>query len=215
MKIISHRGYWITASEKNTTTAFERSFKLGFGTETDIRDSLGQLVISHDVPSGKEQTLEAFLTRAGRSATKDKPLTLALNIKADGLAELLAKQLPHYPQLDCFVFDMAVPDMRQYLTAGIPVFTRMSEVERLPSFLDQAVGIWLDAFEGEWYSNEIIEDLLRARKRVCIVSPELHGREYLKHWRQLNDLTKKNQIILCTDKPEEALAYFQGAADDY
>lgn len=212
MKIISHRGYWLSASEKNKTTAFERSFELGFGTETDIRDCLGQLVISHDVPSHNEQSLEGFLASASCFATIKKPLTLALNIKADGLVALLAKLLPRYPQLDCFVFDMAVPDMRQYLAVGIPVFTRMSEVERVPSFLDQATGVWLDAFEGEWYSNETIEDLLRAGKRVCIVSSELHGRPHLAQWRQLNDLTQTNQIILCTDKPEEALAYFQGAS---
>jgi glycerophosphoryl diester phosphodiesterase len=45
MKIMSHRGYWRGEDEKNTTTAFSRSFDLGFGTETDVRDALGQLVI--------------------------------------------------------------------------------------------------------------------------------------------------------------------------
>lgn len=41
MKIISHRGFWHNPSEKNTEMAFCRSFELGFGTETDVRDSLG------------------------------------------------------------------------------------------------------------------------------------------------------------------------------
>ena len=45
MKIISHHGFWHIPSEKNTETAFCRSFELGFGTETDVRDSLGALVI--------------------------------------------------------------------------------------------------------------------------------------------------------------------------
>ena len=38
MQVISHRGYWKAASEKNTQTAFKRSFSLGYGTETDVRD---------------------------------------------------------------------------------------------------------------------------------------------------------------------------------
>ncbi|MEL6681407.1 MAG: hypothetical protein AAFQ09_02035, partial [Pseudomonadota bacterium] len=50
MIVISHRGYWKTAEEKNTKTAFERSFSLGYGTETDFRDLDRQLVIAHDPP---------------------------------------------------------------------------------------------------------------------------------------------------------------------
>lgn len=210
MKIISHRGYWLTATEKNTPTAFKRSFELGFGIETDIRDSLGQLVISHDMPLGNEQDFGDFLPSAGRLADINNPLTLALNIKADGLADLLAAQLADYPQLDCFVFDMAVPDMRQYLNAGVPLFTRMSEVERTPCFLDRAAGVWLDAFETEWYDNGVIANLLGLGKRVCIVSPELHGRPYLSHWRNMLDWCGNDQVILCTDKPEDAQAYFEG-----
>jgi hypothetical protein len=210
VKVISHRGYWLSANEKNTNAAFERSFKLGFGTETDIRDSLGRLVISHDVPSGSEQSLEEFLICACRFATSKNQLTLALNIKSDGLAAAIAEQLRCRPQFDCFVFDMAVPDMRHYFSVGIPVFTRMSEVEVTPSFFEQAAGIWLDSFDGEWYCNGVIEDILRAGKRVCIVSPELHGRPHIKHWGQLKNLKEMEGIIICTDKPEDALTYFKG-----
>lgn len=210
MKIISHRGYWLNASERNTPTAFDRSFKFGFGTETDIRDSMGRLVISHDMPSGKEQSLEEFLSSAGNYGNHENPLPLALNIKAGGMAFLLAKKLSEYPQLDCFVFDMAVPDMRQYLDIGLPVFTRMSEVESLPAFLDRAEGVWLDALEGEWYDNKIIEDLIEMNKKVCIVSPELHGRPHMDCWQNLSEASFTDQVILCTDYPMDALTYFRG-----
>lgn len=210
MKIISHRGYWLEESEKNTTVAFERSFGLGFGTETDVRDCMGTLVISHDMPSGNEQTLEKFLAFAAGYAQAESPLTLALNIKADGLADMLAEQLSGYPQLDCFVFDMAVPDMRSYIKSGIPAFTRMSEAEVEPAFLSSAEGVWLDAFENEWYDTRTIEDLVSMGKKVCIVSPELHGRPHMGAWRVLSDLVVTDQVILCTDKPKDALAYFQG-----
>jgi nucleoside-diphosphate-sugar epimerase len=49
MNIISHRGFWLKDEEKNTIQAFERSFEFGFGTETDIRDYKGELVISYDM----------------------------------------------------------------------------------------------------------------------------------------------------------------------
>ena len=38
MIIISHRGYWKDAAEKNRPVAFARSFDLGYGTETDVRE---------------------------------------------------------------------------------------------------------------------------------------------------------------------------------
>ncbi len=56
MQVISHRGYWKSAAEKNTTTAFARSFALGYGTETDVRDLNGELVISHDMPTQPAMT---------------------------------------------------------------------------------------------------------------------------------------------------------------
>jgi hypothetical protein len=71
---------------------------------------------------------------------------------------------------------MSIPDTRAYFKAGIPVFTRVSEVERNPAWLEQSAGVWLDAFESEWYGMTDILSLLRAGKRVCVVSSELHGR---------------------------------------
>jgi hypothetical protein len=208
MKIISHRGYWHSSAEKNSATAFERSFALGYGTETDVRDCCGHLCISHDMALGTEMRLDAFLATASTTAAS-APLTLALNIKADGLAAALTRQLLVHPALDCFVFDMAVPDMRSYLQAGMPVFTRMSEVERVPAWLEHSAGVWLDSFGPEWYGAADIVALLDQGKRVCVVSPELHGRPHLALWQLLAPLSQRNGLILCTDVPEEASRYFQ------
>ncbi len=209
MKIISHRGYWLESAEKNSITAFERSFQLGFGTETDIRDSLGKLVISHDVPTGKEMSLDKFLDITSRYADANSPISLALNIKSDGIAFLLLKQLVDCSHLDYFVFDMSIPDMRLYLNAGVPFFTRMSEIERNPPFLEEAAGVWLDAFESEWYDLNDISNLLAIGKKVCVVSPELHGRPYLTHWEKLRLWTDSDRLIVCTDNPVAAREYFK------
>lgn len=60
MIILSHRGYWLKESEKNSIAAFKRSFSMGFGTETDVRDRDGQLVISHDSANRQCVTLDTF-----------------------------------------------------------------------------------------------------------------------------------------------------------
>jgi hypothetical protein len=201
--ILSHRGYWRHPVEKNQKSAFERSFSLGFGTEVDIRDHNGEIVISHDVPNGDELTIEKFF-----DLNVDSRLPLALNIKADGLAMLLKASIENYGFSNCFVFDMSVPDMLPYLEANLPVYTRMSEVEREPAWLEKATGVWLDAFDDIWYENCVIDKLLKLNKKVCIVSPELHGRDPFSLWSDLQPLSKKPGLMLCTDWPEVAEEFF-------
>ncbi|ASL48454.1 hypothetical protein bAD24_III13715 [Burkholderia sp. AD24] len=209
MIVLSHRGYWQDAKEKNREIAFSRSFDLGFGTETDIRDRNGELVISHDMPNGNELTLTDFLRIVD---TRDLPL--ALNIKADGLVGALKDELGRGALSNWFVFDMAVPDMRAYLQAGVPVFTRMSEVERTPAWLEQSVGVWLDGFSDVWYDAATIESLLRAGKKVCVVSSELHGRDAAAQWHMLRGLPAHPGLMLCTDHPEKAQRFFGDQIND-
>ena len=168
INIIAHRGYWLLESEKNTITAFKRAFEHGYGIETDFRDAHGRLVISHDLPcSGVIESEEfALLCRL----YKDKG-TMALNIKADGLQALIKTFIYKAKISNHFVFDMSVPDTRGYLALGIPVFTRMSEYEAVPVFVEQAKGVWLDCFEGNWYGSALIAELLARAQKVALVSP--------------------------------------------
>lgn len=206
MDILSHRGYWLEAAEKNTEAAFRRSFALGYGTETDVRDSCGQLVISHDPPRGGELTLAQLLALAG----EEQPV-LAINIKADGLAKAVADEMARHGYKNWFVFDMSIPDTRAQLAASNPTYVRMSEVEAAPPFLDVASGVWLDAFETDEWRIAALAPLLERGLKVCLVSPELHRREHLPFWRALREsnLHTNEHLSLCTDLPEEASAFFR------
>jgi glycerophosphoryl diester phosphodiesterase len=203
MKVLSHRGLWLHPAEKNADLAFERSFDAGFGTETDVRDRLGELVISHDMPRGGESSFDDFLSRL-----RGRDLPLAVNIKADGLARPVREALLRHGVRDWFVFDMSVPDMREHLRLGNPVFARVSEVERHPPWLERCAGIWLDAFEGEWFTAQDVEALLQGGRRVCVVSPELHGRDPAAAWHALRALAAAPGLMLCTDRPHDATAFF-------
>lgn len=208
MIVISHRGYWLNPSEKNTSKAFKRSFSLGFGTETDIRDRNSKLVISHDMADKKSITVDEFF-----EIYKDfkASLPLALNIKADGLQTELKLLLTKYKVENYFVFDMAVPDGLQYAKQKFQIFTRHSEYESQPPYYDIAQGVWLDEFNGHWISDEIIEMHLRQNKALCIVSPDLHKRDHQQEWKHYKDLEAKigkDKIMLCTDFPEQAQEYF-------
>ncbi|HEN3664100.1 TPA: phosphodiesterase, partial [Yersinia enterocolitica] len=112
-----------------------------------------------------------------------------------------------------FVFDMSVPDQFSYINDGnLSVFTRMSEYEQNPAFYKESEGVWLDAFHSTWYNMELISNLLKDNKQVCIVSPELHKRDdYKTLWSELSasEISKSDRIILCTDFPEDATRIFK------
>jgi hypothetical protein len=210
MGILSHRGLWRAPEEKNTTAAFLRSFELGFGTETDIRDCDGKLVISHDPPEARAEPLplHVFLDLYDRHGNG---LPLALNIKADGLQSRVCDHITAYGIRNYFCFDMSVPDTRGYLAQGLQCFTRQSEYEPDPTLYARAAGVWMDAFERDWVGERDVERHLTAGKRVCIVSPELHRRERAPFWSALRTWTfdaPRGDVLFCTDWPVEAKECF-------
>ncbi len=209
MIIISHRGYWKDPAEKNKPIAFSRSFDLEFGTETDIRDFHGKLVISHDMPDGSEMTLDEMLR-----ILQGRDLPIAVNIKADGLSVMIEREFEKYGHKNWFTFDMSGPELISQIKNKMPAFTRVSEYEPDPICYERSQGIWLDAFDSDWFEMERVEKYLRDGKRVCIVSPELHRRESDSMWKTLRSSSIVNDpnLMLCTDKPEEARRWFEGVS---
>lgn len=205
MLILSHRGYWKTEQEKNKKNAFKRSFELGFGTETDLRDSNGKIVISHDMPCGDEMSFEDFLL-----ILNGRNLPLALNIKADGMHRSIKKILDKYGHTNYFTFDMSIPDMINQIKDGMNVFTGLSDVLSEPVLLEKSNGVWLDCFNSDWYNSKIIDDLIKQNKKVCIVSADLHKRNTSLQWEVIRscDFIGSDNLMLCTDFPEVAKEYF-------
>ncbi|EAK7841900.1 hypothetical protein ACTN5O_001278 [Campylobacter jejuni] len=209
MTIISHRGLWNKCNEKNTMKAFGQSFKNNFGVETDLRDMLEQIVISHDMSNSSCLTLDDFFALYKRFSNN---FPLALNIKADGLQRILKEFLEKYDIDNYFVFDMSIPDTLLYIKAGFNVFTRQSEYEKQPSFYNEACGVWMDEFYEHWIDENIIREHLENNKKICIVSPELHKRDFKKEWQEYKEISKKldngDNLMLCTDYPIQAREFF-------
>jgi hypothetical protein len=217
MERLAHRGLWNEAAEKNSRVAFERAFAAGFGVETDLRDHAGTVVISHDPPGGAtepEMSFEDFLALYRRC---DAAGTLALNIKADGLSAIVHQLLKKYQLGRYFVFDMAIPDMLAYSKLGMRCFSRQSEVE-IPTLLKNfspyspIEGIWLDSFSSIWYPTDLVREHLASGLDVCLVSPELHGRDPQPWWDELRTFLettppdtdpRPGRLMLCTDFPNE------------
>ena len=196
MKIISHRGWWHAPAEKNTPLAFQRTIAGGYGTETDVRDSFGRLVVSHDPAGDDAMVWDDLLALFDGSG-----LPLAVNVKADGLSPLLAKAFGRC-DVPWFAFDMSGPETVRYAAAGLPFYTRHSDVEPEPILYAEASGVWLDAFRGDWFDRNVVSRHCDAGKAVCVVSPELHGREPRRLWERLSGIA--GDVTLCTDLPDEA-----------
>ena len=211
MILISHRGYWLNQSEKNSMVAFKRSFSQGYGTETDIRDFNGELVISHDIPDESCVSFEDFLKLF---ILYNDNLPLALNIKSDGLSEKISEYIKFYKIENYFCFDMSVPETLRYLDVGLNVFVRRSEYEVDNDLFISSKGIWLDNFHQESLDEGNVIRYLESGKKVCIVSPELHRRDEKLMWSNIKGLSnstyRSEQLMLCTDKLEKAGEYFHG-----
>lgn len=208
-RILAHRGWWLEVDEKNSPVALGRALKAGFGIETDIRDQGGTLVISHDPPRGSCLGFDAFLDMYVETESEG---WLALNVKADGLADDIGAALNVRGIKRYFLFDMSVPDMRGYAAYGLRFFTRRSDVETEPSLYEQAAGLWLDAFDISHFPADQAAVDYAAGKMIAFVSPELHGRPFetaWKEWLDTFDLADCSGIFVCTDLPDRFLDNFK------
>lgn len=207
MEILAHRGYWNKEIKSNSYEALTEALKNGFGFESDIRDYCEGLVVSHNVANSESFSINEVLEELARY---DDRFCFAINIKADGLKDLLYYTLNKYKIDNYFTFDMSVPQMIEYREKGLKYFTRQSEYEKECVLYDDASGVWIDAFiEESWITEELLNEHLSKGKKVCLVSPDLHKRQYLSFWNKLRD-SKVNfdNVILCTDFPSEAREFF-------
>ena len=208
MNIISHRGYWSKGLKANSKESLLFSLENGFGFESDVRDYCEKLVISHNIADFSAIDIEEIFKLLNDFNDK---YTFAINIKSDGLKFLLNSFLNKYNIHNYFLFDMSIPQMYEFSEMNFKYFTRQSDIETIPYFYKKAHGIWLDSFiSTEWITKDLIKKHLDAGKFVCIVSPELHGNN---NYKLLWDRVKKynlnsEQIMLCTDYPEEARSFF-------
>lgn len=208
MKILAHRGYWNKFAPKNTILAIKMALERGYGFESDVRDFEGNVVISHDIADSNCQKAEEIFKLLHDYSNN---YTFAINIKADGLKNLLSNLLYVYDIHNYFLFDMSIPQMVEFKEKGLRFFTRQSEVESFPCMYEDAAGIWIDGFwSTDWITKDIILNHLEHNKDVCLVSPDLHSNQNFRDfWKKLKGYNMDtDRIMLCTDYPDEARNFF-------
>lgn len=207
MKILAHRGCWNEKVKNNSPQALRSALESGFGFESDLREYCGELVISHNIADASCQKAEDVFQWLEEFSDEH---CFAINIKADGLKELLIEGLDRHKIKNYFTFDMSVPQMVEFCQQGIIYFTRQSELEPVPIMYEDAEGVWIDGFyDDNWITEELLEQHIIHGKTVCVVSPELHKRPHQDFWMRLLCFNLNfDKVMLCTDYPLDAAVFF-------
>ncbi len=192
MKLITHRRN--TLSELSATP-------IHYGVEVDIRSYGDKLVIHHD-PFVEGESFEEWLAAYRHG-------TLILNVKEEGLESRLTSLMRHFGIEDYFFLDQSFPFLVKSARAGEHrCSVRVSEFESIQTALTLAgkvSWVWVDCFTQFPLSHEDAATLQAAGFKLCLVSPELQGRdaevEIAAHAQLLKDRNISPEAV-CTKRPE-------------
>jgi hypothetical protein len=198
MKFISHRRN--TLKELNSTST-------KYGVEVDIRSWGDKLVIHHD-PFVEGESFDAWITEY-------KHGTLILNVKEEGLESRLIALMDYHGIEDYFFLDQSFPFLIKWAQAGVhSSAVRISEFESIETVLSLAGKVdwvWVDCFTHFPLNYDSAKRIQSAGFKLCLVSPELQGRDAVKEILLLVKLLNNEGIsadAVCTKRPdlwEEAL----------
>ena len=192
MKIIAHRRNTI---EELVSTPTQ------YGIEVDIRSNGRDLVIHHD-PFAQGEKFEDWILAYRHE-------TLILNVKEEGLeAELLAI-MKSYSIENFFFLDQSFPFLIKWSQKGERrCAVRVSEFESTQTALalaGQVDWIWVDCFNQFSLTTIDFQRLKSAGFQLCLVSPELHGRNAEIEIPKLSVLLNDRCIVpdaVCTKRPD-------------
>lgn len=192
MNLISHR--------RNTLaelTATPRQY----GVEVDIRSRGEQLIIHHD-PFVAGEPFDAWIAAYQHG-------TLILNVKEEGLESRLIALMQSHGIDDYFFLDQSFPFLVKWAKAGERrCAVRVSEFESVDSALTLAGKVdwvWVDCFTHFPLSALDGQRLKDAGFNLCMVSPELQGRNAEAEIPQLARLMAECGIVadaVCTKRPD-------------
>ena len=192
MKLITHRRNAI--SELVATPE-------KYGVEVDIRSYGDKLVIHHD-PFIEGESFDAWISAYQHD-------TLILNVKEEGLENRLISLMQKYGIDDYFFLDQSFPFLVKWAKAGEHrCAVRVSEFESIDTALTLAGKVdwvWVDCFTKFPLSEEDAVRLKNAGFKLCLVSPELQGRNAEIEIPALVSLLRARNIesdAVCTKRPD-------------
>lgn len=144
-----------------------------YGAEIDIRDFGSRLILQHD-PFVDGEDLEPFLEAYEHD-------TLILNVKSERIEHRILDLLQKYAIKKYFFLDSSFPMIFLLSSQGVSQCAiRFSEYEGLDTILTmkgRVEWVWVDCFTRLPIDSTSYTALKEAGMRLCLVSPELQGRQ--------------------------------------
>jgi hypothetical protein len=144
-----------------------------YGVEIDLREGNGDIILAHD-PFKEGISLDEYLDHYNHSF-------LILNVKASGLAEIARQKLKARGIENYFFLDCTFPEIIYLIRLGEEkVSLRYSEFEGMDSIrplAGKASWVWVDQFFNFTLDRKTFLDLKDMGFKVCLVAPELLGRD--------------------------------------
>jgi len=192
MQIIAHR--------KNTIAELSQT-PSRFGIEVDIRSWGEGLTIHHD-PFVKGEDFTEWLKHYQHQL-------LILNVKEEGLEARLIELMKEHRIVNYFFLDQSFPFLIKWAKLGEKrLAVRVSEYENINTALslkDQVNWIWVDCFTYFPLKESTAKQLKEANFKLCLVSPELQGRNAELEIPELQEILKAENITpdaVCTKRPD-------------
>ena len=190
MEIIAHR---------RNTIAELAATPHHFGVELDLRSQGDRIVIHHD-PFAAGEDFAAWLEHFDHG-------TLILNVKEEGLETRLLAMMAEHEIEDFFFLDQSFPFLVKTARTGEKrCAVRVSEFESIDTALTLAGKIdwvWVDCFTRLPIGTADAHKLSEAGFKLCLVSPELQGRDAESEIPAMRRATQRMDIAaVCTKRPE-------------
>jgi hypothetical protein len=138
------------------------------GIEIDLRTLEGQIILQHE-PFLEGENFKSWLQMWNGQE-------IILNIKEEGLEEIILEILEVFNVKNYFFLDQSFPFVVKTLRTGNKnIAVRVSDIESIETALAlECNWVWLDCFSGDWrYLLDVVPVLSSQGKRTCLVSPEL------------------------------------------
>lgn len=191
----------IVIRHRRNTLADLRATPADLGIELDLRSRGEELIVHHDAfAEGErfEDWLAGFRHR-----------TLILNVKEEGLEDRLIALMRERGIEDYFFLDQSFPFLVRTANRGESrCAVRVSEFESIDTALSLAGRIqwaWVDCFTRFPLDGAQARRLQDAGFKLCLVSPELQGRDAVSEIPAMRALLAREGIVaeaVCTKEPE-------------
>lgn len=170
-----------------------------YGIELDLRDFGDRIVMQHDpFVTGQVQDFEDLLSVYDHG-------TMILNVKSERIEHRVLELLQRYAWEDYFFLDSSFPMIRTLVSNGESrIAVRFSEFEPLESALSvagQVDWVWVDCFTRMPLTPSSY-DQLAEHFRLCVVSPELQGRDVSEIIEFAGQLRPYPVDAVCTKRPD-------------